>query len=155
MTDRYAPHRPVDFDVSIIGLGRIGLPLALNRPGFVKRLVILNTFMWSLKGDKGIRRAVRVVDSGMGRFLYRRANFSLRTITPKAFADRKKLTREIHGQYLAPFPDADSRGQVLWALAHARGSGVRMEVRPTVARPMVVTPSAALASAAKSLVSSR
>ena len=30
MTDRYAPHRPVDFDVSIIGLGRVGLPLALS-----------------------------------------------------------------------------------------------------------------------------
>ena len=30
MADRYAPHRPVDFDVSIIGLGRIGLPLALS-----------------------------------------------------------------------------------------------------------------------------
>jgi UDP-N-acetyl-D-mannosaminuronic acid dehydrogenase len=30
MTDRYAPDRHVDFDVSIIGLGRIGLPLALS-----------------------------------------------------------------------------------------------------------------------------
>src|SRR5215207_1170638 len=30
MTDRYAPHRSVDFDVSIIGLGRIGLPLAVS-----------------------------------------------------------------------------------------------------------------------------
>jgi haloalkane dehalogenase len=99
--------------------GPIGLPLALNRPGFVKRLVILNTFMWSLRDDKGVRRAARIVDSDFGRFLYRRANFSLRVITPGAFADKKKLTREVHAHYLAPFPDPESRERVLWSLAHA------------------------------------
>jgi haloalkane dehalogenase len=38
---------------------------------------------------------------------------------PQAYADRRKLTRAIHAQYLAPFPDAWSRGAVLWPLAHA------------------------------------
>jgi haloalkane dehalogenase len=99
--------------------GPIGLPLALNRPGLVKRLVILNTFMWSLEGDKGVERAARLVGGDLGRFLYRRMNFSLRVITPSAFADRKKLTEAVHAQYLAPFPDPDSRGMVLWALARA------------------------------------
>jgi haloalkane dehalogenase len=99
--------------------GPIGLPLALNTPGLVRRLVLLNTFMWSLRGDAGVERAVRIVGGSFGRFLYRRANFSLRVITPSAFADRRKLTRRIHRQYLAPFPDAWSRGAVLWPLAHA------------------------------------
>jgi haloalkane dehalogenase len=51
--------------------------------------------------------------------MYRRLNASLRLITPHAYADRTKLTPRIHGQYLAPFPDADSRERVLWALARA------------------------------------
>jgi haloalkane dehalogenase len=38
---------------------------------------------------------------------------------PSVYGDRRKLTPAIHGQYLAPFPDAGSRGQVLWPLARA------------------------------------
>jgi haloalkane dehalogenase len=99
--------------------GPIGLPLALDGRGRVKRLVIFNTWMWSLKGDSGVERAHRIVGGKVGRFLYRRANFSLRVITPSAFADRRKLTPRIHGQYLAPFADIDARETVLWALARA------------------------------------
>jgi haloalkane dehalogenase len=40
-------------------------------------------------------------------------------IVPAAFADKKKLTPELHGQYLAPFQDPWSRGAVLWPLARA------------------------------------
>jgi haloalkane dehalogenase len=99
--------------------GPIGLPLVLDRPGLVRRLVLLNTFMWSLRGDPGVERALRIVGGRFGRFLYRRLNFSLKVIVPSAYADRRKLTREIHGQYLAPFQDAWSRGAVLWPLARA------------------------------------
>jgi haloalkane dehalogenase len=99
--------------------GPIGLPIALNQPGLVRRIVLLNTWMWSLRGDPGVERGVRIIGGGLGRFLYRRANFSLRVITPSAFANRRKLTRAIHRQYLAPFRDRWSREAVLWALARA------------------------------------
>jgi haloalkane dehalogenase len=82
-------------------------------------VVILNTFMWSLRGDAGVERASRIVGGSFGRFLYRRANFSLRVITPSAYADRRKLTPEIHAQYLTPFTDVESRSLVLWPLARA------------------------------------
>jgi haloalkane dehalogenase len=99
--------------------GPIGLPLALDDRRRVRRLVILNSWMWSLKGDAGVERAHRIVGGGLGRFLYRRANFSLRVITPSAFADRRKLTPSIHAQYLAPFADVEARETVLWTLARA------------------------------------
>jgi pimeloyl-ACP methyl ester carboxylesterase len=99
--------------------GPIGLPLALDGSGRVRRLVVLNTFMWSLMGDKGVERAARLIGGPVGRFLYRRANFSLRVITPSAYADRRRFTPEVHRQYLAPFPDLWSREAVLWALARA------------------------------------
>jgi haloalkane dehalogenase len=38
---------------------------------------------------------------------------------PYAYADRKKLTPQIHRQYLSVFKDRNSRGKVLWPLAHA------------------------------------
>jgi haloalkane dehalogenase len=38
---------------------------------------------------------------------------------PSAYGNRKRLTRSIHRQYLAPFPDAGSRELVLFALAQS------------------------------------
>jgi haloalkane dehalogenase len=85
----------------------------------VTRLVVLNTWMWSFAGDAGVKRAAAIVGGPFGRFLYRRANFSIRVIMPAAFADRKKLTREMHAQYMSPFSDAWSREAVLWTLARS------------------------------------
>ena len=38
---------------------------------------------------------------------------------PSAYADRRKLTRAIHAQYLAPFPGRSEREQALWTLARS------------------------------------
>ena len=99
--------------------GPIALPLALRRPGIVRRLVLINTWMWSFTGDREMERAGRLGGGAIGQFLYRWVNFSLRVLMPSAYGDRSKLTREIHRQYLDRFPDRDSRGRVLWPLAHA------------------------------------
>jgi haloalkane dehalogenase len=107
-----------DFDLVVHDYGGpIGLPLALGRPGRVRRLVLLNTWMWPLDDDTDLRRKARLASGALGRFLYRRFNFSLRVIAPSAYGDRRKLTPEIHRQYLSVFPDPESREKVLWALA--------------------------------------
>jgi haloalkane dehalogenase len=99
--------------------GPIGLPLGLVRPNRIARLVLINTWMWSLVGDRDMERKGRIAGSGLGRFLYRHANLSLRVIMPSAYGDRRALTPEIHRHYLERFPDAWSRGAVLWGLARA------------------------------------
>lgn len=99
--------------------GPIGLPLALERPERIRGLVILNSWMWSFEEDREMVRRCRMVSGRLGRFLYRHLNFSLKVLAPSAYGDRRKLTPRIHRQYLAPFPDAKSREQVLWALARA------------------------------------
>ena len=99
--------------------GPISLPLLLTRPERVSKLVLINTWMWSLADDRNMAPRARFAASPIGRFLYRRANFSLRVLTPYAYGDRSKLTPAIHKQYLDRFPDAWSREAVLWALAKA------------------------------------
>jgi haloalkane dehalogenase len=99
--------------------GPIGLPLRLRRPDLVKRVVIVNSWLWSFAGDKAMERSGRLAGGTLGRFLYRYADFSLKVLMPYAYGDKKKLTRAVHRQYLERFPDADSRERVLWALARA------------------------------------
>jgi haloalkane dehalogenase len=99
--------------------GPKGLPAALDRSGPVKRLVVLNSFLWSFQDDPAMARKARLAGGGLGLWMYRNLNASLRIVTPSAYADRKKLTKRIHAQLLAPFTGIDSRERVLWALAYA------------------------------------
>jgi pimeloyl-ACP methyl ester carboxylesterase len=99
--------------------GPIALPLALDDRRRVRRLVIINTWMWPLDDDAEIRRAARIAGGPIGKLLYEWANLSLNVIMPTAYADRQKLTAEIREQYLAPFSNRWSRGAVLWPLARA------------------------------------
>ncbi|MGH7679569.1 MAG: alpha/beta fold hydrolase [Gemmatimonadaceae bacterium] len=99
--------------------GPIALPIALHQPQRVKRLVIVNSWMWSFAGDRDMEGKARIAGSAFGKFMYRWANMSLRVIAPSAYGDRSKLTPQIHRQYLERFPDRWSRGAVLWPLAKA------------------------------------
>jgi haloalkane dehalogenase len=99
--------------------GPIALPLCLDHPERVERLVLLNTWMWSVADDRRLSNAARLLGTPLGRFLYERANLSLRVLMPNAFADKAKLTREVHQHSLDRFPDARSRGMVLWRLARS------------------------------------
>jgi len=99
--------------------GPIALPLAVRERSPVARLVVLNSWMWSLAGDRFYEQGARVVGSPLGRFLYRWANLSLEVITPSAYGDRRKLTPEIHRALKDRFPDRESRGRVLWTLARS------------------------------------
>ena len=99
--------------------GPIALAWALRNPNRVARLVVVNTWMWSFRGDRSMELRGRIAGGAFGRMLYRWANFSLRVITPSAYGDRQRLTPAIHRQYLDRFPDRWSRGAVLWPLARA------------------------------------
>ena len=109
--------------------GPIGLPLALSEesggPGGaipsrrVARVIILNSWAWPIDDDPQMARAAAVAGGGLGRFLYRYANASLRLIMPSAYGDKRKLTREIHRAYLDVFRDRDARVLVLHTLARS------------------------------------
>lgn len=103
--------------------GPIALDWALDHLDAIRRIVVVNSWMWSFTDDPLMSKRAAMIDNAFGRLLYRAANVSLRVIMPSAYGDRRRLTRAVHQQYLTPFADADSRERVLFALAHAlRGS---------------------------------
>lgn len=99
--------------------GPIALDWALENAERLEQLVVFNSWMWPFDDDPLMANRGRMVGGWLGRMLYRHANASLRMIMPSAYGDRSKLTRAIHAQYLAVFPDAESRERVLYPLAKA------------------------------------
>lgn len=97
--------------------GPIGLPLRLKDASRVSRVIIINTWMWPFDDDASMRRRAAIAGGAVGRMLYRYLNFSLKAIMPSAYADKRRLTPEIHRQYLEVFRDPAARVTVLHALA--------------------------------------
>jgi haloalkane dehalogenase len=98
--------------------GPIGLSTALARPDRIERLVLFNTWMWSVSDDPAIARGARLAGSWLGRLLYRHLNFPVTTLMPKVMGDRRVLTPEIHRHYAAPLATPDER-MGAWACARA------------------------------------
>lgn len=96
--------------------GPIGLGATLERPERVRALIVMDTWLWSNAGTRSFETAGKIAASSLGRFLYRRLNFSPRVLLPQGFADKSKLTRAAHHHYLAPFPTPSSR-EAAWVLA--------------------------------------
>jgi haloalkane dehalogenase len=89
--------------------GPIGLSYAIAHPENVSRLVIFNTFMWSLRGSSTFERPNRLMNNPLGRFLYRGLNFSPAVMVRAAWGDRTKLTPEIHRHYKDALPNPAAR----------------------------------------------
>ncbi|MDZ4747988.1 MAG: alpha/beta fold hydrolase [Saprospiraceae bacterium] len=88
--------------------GPIGLNFAIKYPDMVKRLVILNSWLWSSKDDPEFIKLSSILKSPLLPFLYRYLNFSARYILPKSFGDHK-LSKHLLRQYTMPFGDRTQR----------------------------------------------
>jgi haloalkane dehalogenase len=102
--------------------GTFALPWASRNPDRLRHLVVLNTFAGPVT-DRFARGAAAFLASRVGRWLYRRANLSLRVIAPTAWGERSKLTPALAAQHARPFDDPDARDRVLWQLARALRDG--------------------------------
>jgi pimeloyl-ACP methyl ester carboxylesterase len=89
--------------------GAIGLAQAIARPERIKRIVLMNTWMWDLSEDKAIVSAQRRLSGWFGRFLYTKLNASARWLLPRAFGDKRKLTKNLHKQYTQVWANATER----------------------------------------------
>jgi pimeloyl-ACP methyl ester carboxylesterase len=88
--------------------GPIGLKVAMDYPEKIKKLVVLNSWLWSSKDDPEFLRVTRILHNPLLPFLYKYLNFSPRFILPMSFGE-KKLPKHLIKQYTKPFPDKSQR----------------------------------------------
>lgn len=93
--------------------GPIGMAWALQNPTLVRRLVVMNSWLWSSADDPEYQRFSKILRSPLLPLLYRRLNFSPRFLLPKSFGDRSKLSRHVHRHFTAPFGNAGERAGTL------------------------------------------
>jgi haloalkane dehalogenase len=97
--------------------GPIGLAYAIEHPDRVRSLVLFNTWMWSLAGDRRFVWMGRILGSGLGRVLYERFGFSVNVLWRNALADRARYTRAIRRHYTGP--QGRGRRHATWVYARA------------------------------------
>jgi haloalkane dehalogenase len=74
--------------------GPIGLNYATRNPNNIKKLVVFNTFMWSVKGDKHYERFSGFMGGKLGKFLNLKFNFFGNVVMKMAFGDKSKLDKQ-------------------------------------------------------------
>lgn len=89
--------------------GPIGLAAGIENSERIKRVVLFNSWLWATNQRKDAQKIDKTVNSWFGKFLYLNMNFSPKVLLKKGFANKKNLTKEVHQQYIKPFPDKNSR----------------------------------------------
>lgn len=89
--------------------GPIGISYAIHHPENVRRVVVLNTWLWPVDDDWYYVAFSRFTGGVLGRYLIRRFNFFARVIMPLAFGDQTRLTGDVHLHYLRPLARPEER----------------------------------------------
>ncbi len=79
--------------------GPIGLSYALKYPEKIKKLVILNTWMWSVENDPHYQKFSGFMGGNVGSFLTKYFNFFGKSVVKMVFGDKNKLKNGVHEHY--------------------------------------------------------
>lgn len=93
--------------------GPIGLSAGIHHHQKVRQVIVFNTWLWATKDNPDVRKVDKILHSLLGGFLYLYLNFSPKVLLKKGFYDQMKLTKDLHRQYLLPFPNKASRRSLL------------------------------------------
>lgn len=89
--------------------GPIGIGAALARPDRIARIVVINSFAWSLADNPDVQDIDRLLTSSFGRWLYLKRNFSPEFLLLGAFSDGFNLKSATLRHYTHPFADETTR----------------------------------------------
>ncbi|MDJ1467532.1 alpha/beta fold hydrolase [Cytophagaceae bacterium DM2B3-1] len=79
--------------------GPIGLSYAIRYPQKIKKIILLNTWLWPVDQDPHFVRFSKMMGGEVGRFLITHFNIFGKVVVRQAVGDKRKLTSEIHRHY--------------------------------------------------------
>ncbi len=88
--------------------GPIGFSFARDHLDRVKRVVVMNTWLWDLAGDPNAVKHGKIVHGPLGKMAYFKMNAAAKLIKP-LFADKSKYTESVHKAYAGPFERKEDR----------------------------------------------
>jgi pimeloyl-ACP methyl ester carboxylesterase len=89
--------------------GPIALNYAVQHPEKIRRLIILNTWLWSAAGEPEYEKMKKILKSPLLPVLYKYLNFSAKMLIPQSYGDKSRLSKAVHRQYTRPFGNAGER----------------------------------------------
>jgi haloalkane dehalogenase len=89
--------------------GAFAMSYAIAHPLQVARIVLFNTWMWSLREDPHYSGPARFMTSWLGKFLYLQLNFPVNVVMPAAYGNKKMLTKVVHRHYKLPLASPAER----------------------------------------------
>ena len=89
--------------------GPIGMSYAVNNPANVKRLVIMNTWMWSVHNDPHARRFSKFMGGFVGWFMIKWLNFFVNNIMNAGTINKERFTEKVHDHYRKPQEKQEDR----------------------------------------------
>lgn len=89
--------------------GPIGLNYAVDHANNINKLIIFNTFMWSVKGDKHYERFSSFMGGSIGKFLNLNFNFFGNVVMKMAFGNKSRLDAQNKFQLTHHVPASKDR----------------------------------------------
>ncbi len=98
--------------------GPIALQYAIDHPDRIKRVVVLNSWCWSVKGDPHFERFSAMMGGPIGRFLIKHCNFFVNGVMKKAVHQKHCLTQNVMRHYRLTTANKRAR-KSMWVLPKA------------------------------------
>ncbi len=93
--------------------GPIALPMLVERPDLVDRLVVMNSWMWDFETvQPSFGRQRKLLGSRPVDWIYRHTNLSAGVLMRQAMGRRSRIDRRALRPYTSAFPDSFQRAQV-------------------------------------------
>ncbi|MGA3013848.1 MAG: alpha/beta fold hydrolase [Bacteroidales bacterium] len=79
--------------------GPVGLSYAIKNPGKISKLIILNTWLWSVENDPYYQKFSGMMGGTIGKWMIKNFNIFGKIVVKQAYGDKKKLSKEVHRHY--------------------------------------------------------
>ena len=102
--------------------GPIGLDFARNQPERVKRIIIANTWCWSVSDDRHFKQFSFMMRSWIGQLLIKQFNIFVNKVMPMAVGNKEVLTPAIMDHYRNALPSPQARSACAALPGHIIGA---------------------------------